>query len=313
MVIREDRGLILTFFLTVLLVVSGCHRQEIFYSDVASEKKPWTHLQFKNSPEAFQFAVVSDNTGGSRERVFSSAVGKLNLLQPEFVISIGDLIEGYTEDTDVLKKRWAEFGTIVGLLEMPFFYAPGNHDVTNLVMTKLWEEKFGRRYYSFVYRDVLFMVLDTQDGGLTSQKPYRTEAGLSEAQLAWAQTTLAANSDVRYTMIFMHQPLWVYEKGSLGQATFSEVESAMEDRDYMVFCGHSHRYTHYHRNHHVYVSMATTGGGSQLRGLEYGEFDHTVWVTMTENGPQIANLLLDGIQPVDVFDEEDLRKLQHSP
>lgn len=35
-----------------------------------------------------------------------------------------------------------------------------------------------------------------------------------------------------------------------------------------------------------------------MRGTAFGEFDHIVWVTMTDSGPRIANLLLDGI-----FDE----------
>src|SRR5207302_155571 len=38
-----------------------------------------------------------------------------------------------------------------------------------------------------------------------------------------------------------------------------------------------------------------TGGGSRLRGVKYGEFDHVVWVTMKNNGPTLANLMLDGI------------------
>src|SRR5262249_39565293 len=46
--------------------------------------------------------------------------------------------------------------------------------------------------------------------------------------------------------------------------------------------------------------LATTGGGSKLRGPEYGEFDHVVWVTMKKDGPVIANLLLDGILPEDL-------------
>lgn len=35
-----------------------------------------------------------------------------------------------------------------------------------------------------------------------------------------------------------------------------------------------------------------------MRGIPFGEFDHIVWVTMTDKDPIIANLLLDGI-----FDE----------
>src|SRR5207237_5175905 len=50
--------------------------------------------------------------------------------------------------------------------------------------------------------------------------------------------------------------------------------------------------------------LATTGGASKLRGPEYGEFDHLVWVTMKKDGPILANVLLDGILP------EDLRSVE---
>ena len=38
------------------------------------------------------------------------------------------------------------------------------------------------------------------------------------------------------------------------------------------------------------------GGSSKLRGNKYGEFDHFMFITMTENGPYFSNLMLDGIE-----------------
>jgi len=45
---------------------------------------------------------------------------------------------------------------------------------------------------------------------------------------------------------------------------------------------------------------------SPMRGLPYGEFDHVVWVTMTDDGPRLANLLLEGIHDEDILDEAEL-------
>ena len=64
----------------------------------AESRNPWTHLKVNNDADDFQFAIVSDRTGGHRAKIFSRAVEQLNLLQPEFVLSVGDLIEGYTTD-----------------------------------------------------------------------------------------------------------------------------------------------------------------------------------------------------------------------
>ena len=70
---------------------------------------PWTDLQFRNDPDAFQFAIVTDRTGGLRAGVFPDGVRKADLLQPEFVMSVGDLIQGYTEDEAELDRQWDEF------------------------------------------------------------------------------------------------------------------------------------------------------------------------------------------------------------
>ena len=57
----------------------------------AEAKNPWTGLTPNAAPDGFQFAVVADRTGGHRKGVFSKAVKQVNLLQPEFVLSVGDL------------------------------------------------------------------------------------------------------------------------------------------------------------------------------------------------------------------------------
>ena len=63
---------------------------------IVEDLNPWSSLDLNNDPNNFQFAIVTDRTGGHRAGVFPDAIRKLNLLQPEFVISVGDLIEGGT-------------------------------------------------------------------------------------------------------------------------------------------------------------------------------------------------------------------------
>src|SRR6059058_5864803 len=57
------------------------------------ERNPWNHLRLNNDPSVFRFAIVTDRTGGARPGVFERAVEQLNWLQPEFVVSVGDLIQ----------------------------------------------------------------------------------------------------------------------------------------------------------------------------------------------------------------------------
>ncbi|MEM6262674.1 MAG: sugar-binding protein [Bacteroidota bacterium] len=248
---------------------------------------PWSNLDLNNSKDQFQFAIVTDRTGGVRPGVFPKAIQKLNLLQPEFVMSVGDLIQGYTEDTVELNRQWREFIGFIDNLSVPFFYVPGNHDMTNKVMYDLWMEKFGRDYYHFVYKDVLFLCLNSED-----QYRGASKGTIGDQQFEWVKKTLAANAGVKHTLVFLHQPLWLQEEETLN---WPAVEKLLKNRPHTVFCGHRHHYVKYERNNGNYFMLATTGGGSGLRGTTFGEFDHVVWVTMTSEGPIIANLLLQGI------------------
>ena len=54
---------------------------------------------------------------------------------------------------------------------MPFFYLPGNHDVGNDVADEIWDELYGVRYYSFVYKNVLFLCLNTQGRSWVLSQP----------------------------------------------------------------------------------------------------------------------------------------------
>ncbi|WPP49190.1 PA14 domain-containing protein [Catalinimonas niigatensis] len=275
----------------LLCITSGLMAQEtppFRLLEEFGQQKPWSHEQFANDPQAFQFAIVSDRTGGHRPGIFEKAVHKLNLLQPEFVMSVGDFIEGYTKDEKIIEEEWNEFNGFIEKLEAPFFYLPGNHDISNEVMREAWKERFGKSYYAFLYQDVLFICMDTNDGdGVT----------LSEAQISYVKNVLQENTDVRWTMLFMHHPIWDYEDLS----GFQDIEALLQNRDYSVIAGHRHRYLYEERYDKNYITLGTTGGGSQLRGASFGEFDHVVWVTMTkENGPVIVNVALDGIIEKDI-------------
>ncbi len=278
----------LLILIAASIILAGCNgesgRLDIEVTDGAV---PWTNLNLYNNQDTFQFAIVADRNGERRPGIFSQAVEKLNLLLPEFVMCVGDLINGYTEDESILDQEWDEFNNRVGRLQMPFFYVIGNHDVTNEVMISKWKERFGRLYYHFVYRDVLFLCLDSED------PPRRAGAdGIGEEQYNYFKQVVAENDDVRWTMIFLHKPMWKRGERAEGWERF---EDLLKGRNYTAFAGHDHQYITSTKDGHEYYQLSTTGGGSELRGVEMGEFDHIMWVTMTDEGPRIANLLLDGI------------------
>ena len=263
---------------------------QVLVEEQQGSAAPWSGLDLHNDPDRFQFAIVSDNTGRARAGVFEDAIAKLNLLQPEFVMSVGDLIQGNTEDPGEIKQQWERFDGWIDRLEMPFFYVPGNHDYSNLVMADVWEERHGRPYYRFVYRDVLFLCLNSEED--IHNRPRKK---ILDQQYAFVEAVLAENRDVRWTLVFLHKPLWKIED----TGRWEDIEKLLAKRRHTVFAGHLHHYFWDERNNGQYFVLATTGARSELRGPEYGEFDHVVWVTMSDTGPIVANLSLDGVRGED--------------
>ena len=316
--------------LWVVVLVAGCQNMSsstdqpiaattAFQGDEKS--KPYTHLQFQNNPDNFQFAVIGDRTGGTRPGVFPGAVDVLNLLRPEFVMSVGDFIEGYVEDEAVLKSMWMEVDESLKPLAMPLFFVPGNHDVNLDPSEKVWFERVGasRSYSHFVYKDVLFLLISTEnppknelDPALT-EKYERLKAGkvsgpeegraiieeleawagkvnISEAQVDYFKQVVEANPKVRWTFAFLHTPAWAQPD----PANFAKIESLLADRPYTVFAGHTHTYNYTRRNGRDYITMGMTGGIAPAHATT-ANMDHMVWVTMTEKGPVVSNLLLNGV------------------
>ena len=134
---------------------------------------------------------------------------------------------------------------------------------------------------------MLFVILDSNDDD---------DHNLTDAQTNFALNAINENPGVRWTFVLMHHPIWKYDT----DGRFEKIEDALRSRKHSVIAGHEHHYQHSVRNESNYYVLGTTGGGSALRGNRFGEFDHIVWVTMTDNGPVMANLRLDGILSHDI-------------
>ncbi len=262
-----------------------------------NDKIPVTKKSFNDDSTTFRFAIVSDRNGGMRPGVFENAIDKLNLLQPEFVLSVGDLIDGYTEDANVWNAEWDEFDALVNKLDMPFYYVPGNHDTSNKLLTEAWKERHGRDYYYFIHKKVLFIALNTDE---------IKDGGISEKQVEYVKKVLNEHQDVKWTFVFMHRPLWSYGD----QEGFKEIGNELKRRKYTLFSAHHHNYQYQVVDGMDHYVLATTGGGSYMRGPDVGEIDQITWVTMKKDGPKVANLDLTGIYDKNLVPSGDYDDIQ---
>ena len=146
---------------------------------------------------------------------------------------------------------------------------------------------------------MLFLCLNSEDPPASR---------MSDAQVAYVEKALAENRDVRWTLVFLHKPLWVYNNP---ENNWGRIEELLKGRPHTVYAGHTHNYHKHVRNEgEQYIVLATMGGGSRLRGANFGEFDHFMWVTMTDQGPRMANLMLSGIWDTNIISDERLELIR---
>lgn len=313
---------LLLFVLLVFSCKTEIKKAEIkkvpkFEHDIVSGPTPWTSTNFELEENDFTFAIISDLNGGEREGVYSTAVAQLNRLDPTFVLSVGDLIDGGTEDSLQLAKEWDSFDQRTSKLNMPFFYLGGNHDLTNPRMRTFWKNRLGPRYYHFVYEDVLFLMLDSEDysekrmleiyaardtalkiiagevEGTYEESEYfhmseRKTGGMSEEQLNYFKGVLEKFPTPKWTFVLMHKPLWTRED----EKGLGRLEALLAQRPYSVINGHVHSFSHQKRNGRDYTILGTTGGG-QHEGDSLS-FDHVTLIRM-DNEPVMTHLKMDGI------------------
>jgi len=315
--------LILLAAATFLLVAcagspAGKTGQGVFQHDFAGDALPWTANDFDNEEGKFTFAVFSDLNGGEREGVFDVAVEQLRLLRPELIIGVGDLVDGGDVSRVQLEAQWDDFDRRASHANAPVFHVGGNHDLTSLEQWDVWETRYGERYYYFIYKNVLFLVLDTEDNLPEFQRHldairlqaiavqeaegweafHATEYGQLEerksgrigaAQADYFRRVIGHHPEVRWTFLFMHKPAW--ERPD--EENFAAIEQALGGRPYTVFYGHVHSYRYQLRHGRDYIRLGTTGGSHAPDNPM--AIDHVSMVTVSGEGVDIANLRMSGI------------------
>ena len=147
-----------------------------------------------------EFIIFGDRTGGPRSglKILEQAVEDTNLLDPDFVMTVGDLVQGYNAHEPWLMEM-REYRAIMKGLTMKWFPVAGNHDVywrgsppPPGQHESNYEKHFGPLWYWFPHKNAAFVVLYTDEDDANGRKGFGMPGAneFSEKQLAWVEKTL---------------------------------------------------------------------------------------------------------------------------
>lgn len=239
--------------------------------DFRTSRKGAREVPLAPAEDAFTFVVFGDRTGGPAEgvAVLADAVAETNLLGPDLVLTVGDLVQGYNETPEWLGQM-REFRGIMDRLDCRWFPVAGNHDVywrgegarPAEEHEGNYEEHFGPLWYAFRHKTAWFIVLYTDEPDpKTGERNFSKAESqrMSPEQFTWLAETLEHTKGAEHVFLFCHHPRWT--EGNYGDDWRRVHELLVAAGNVTaVFGGHIHRMRYDPKDGIEYFALATVGG-----------------------------------------------------
>jgi len=251
--------------------------------------------------DAFLFAVYGDRTGGPAEgiEILKQAVADTNLIDPDLVMTVGDLVQGYNTRPAWIQQM-TEYRSVMSELNCPWFPVAGNHDIYWRGPGRPPEEHegdfeafFGPLWYAFDHKGCRFIVLYTDEGDpVTGRRTFSKPASqvMSAAQKSWLQSVLDTSGEMRHVFVFCHHPRW---RGGRYGDDWEQVHALLAKAGNVraVFAGHVHQLLHDGQQDGIeYMTLATVGGGIRGDAAAAGYLHHVNVVMVRDDGIAMATI-----------------------
>ena len=271
-------------------------------------------LTLPKEEDSFGFVVFGDRTGGPVEgiKVLDQAVQDTNLLDPDLVLTVGDLINGYNT-TEPWMAQAKEYQASMSKLRMPWYPVAGNHDVYWRGPNKPkgehegnYEAVFGPLWYAVRHKDCWFIALYSDEGNPnTGEKNFGKPdcQRMSAEQFTWLKKTLKTAKTARHVFVFLHHPRWLKQYGD----DWKKVHKALAANGNVraVFAGHIH-YMGFSgvRDGIEYYTVASVGAHLSMEAPEAGFLHQYHVVTVRPDAIKVAAIPVGGVMdPQEITDQ----------
>ncbi len=308
---------------SLVMAHDGDHPHEHGNQDILTTREQSKTLPPAKADDVFHFVVYGDRTGGvpAGLKVLKQAVADTNLLDPDLVMTVGDLIQGYNE-TPQWMEQMKEYRQIMSELNMQWFPVAGNHDVywrgqgpaPQGQHESNYEKHFGPLWYSFEHKNAGFIVLYSDEGDPKTNRKAFNDGKLqtmSDEQLAFLDKALESLSGAEHVFCFLHHPRWI--GGGYSGGNWDVVHQKLVDAGNVtaVFAGHIHHMRYDGPKDGIeYYTLATTGGHLSAEIPDAGFLHHLNLVTVRESGIKVAALPIGSVIDPTKFTPEFLAEIE---
>ncbi len=235
----------------------------------------------------FHFSLVGDRTGDPQPQIWGRVWREVDLLHPDFVLQVGDIIQGGSDEK--AEAQWAEMRPLwKKLSHYPLYFTPGNHDIWNKKSEELYVKETGRpTHYSFNYQNAHFVILDNSQ-----------TRDLSDQQLKFLEDDLKANRDKNPKIVVCHRDYWITPLKA-GNTDIPLHKIVKQYGVQHVISGHGHRFVRIVRDGIAYMEVGSSGGTmigkwKNGEGFREGVFYHHIWARVNGDQVQFTVRELDG-------------------